>query len=47
MIVITYGDYEEAELDGFEPRVVHVDSRNRPTDPAMTALQAELHDLTD
>ena len=47
VIVITYGDYEEAELDGFEPRVVHVDSRNRPTDPAMTALQAELHDLTD
>ena len=31
----------------FEPSVVHVDSRNRPTDPAMTALQAELHDLTD
>ena len=47
VIVITYADYEDAELDGFEPRVVHVDSRNRPTDPAMTALQAELHDLTD
>ena len=47
VIVITYADYEEAELDGFEPRVVHVDSRNRPTDPAMIALQAELHDLTD
>lgn len=47
VIVITYADYEDAELHGFEPRVVHVDSRNRPTDPAMTALQAELHDLTD
>jgi aspartate 1-decarboxylase len=47
VIVITYADYEDAELDGFEPRVVHVDSRNRPTDPAMIALQAELHDLTD
>ena len=47
VIVVTYADYEDAELDGFEPRVVHVDSRNRPTDPAMTALQAELHDLTD
>jgi aspartate 1-decarboxylase len=45
--VITYADYEDAELDGFEPRIVHVDSRNRPTDPAMIALQAELHDLTD
>jgi aspartate 1-decarboxylase len=47
VIVITYADYEDAELDGFEPRVVHVDSRNRPTDSAMTVLQAELHDLTD
>ena len=47
VIVITYADFEDAELDGFEPRVVHVDSRNRPTDPAMIALQAELHDLTD
>jgi aspartate 1-decarboxylase len=47
VIVITYADYEDAELDGFEPRVVHVDSRNRPTDPSMIALQAELHDLTD
>ena len=47
VIVITYADYEDAELDGFEPRVVHVDSRNCPTDPAMIALQAELHDLTD
>ena len=47
VIVITYADYEDAELDGFEPRVVHVDSRNRPTDPAMIALQSELHDLTD
>ena len=47
VILISYADYEDAELDGFEPRVVHVDSRNRPTDPAMIALQAELHDLTD
>jgi aspartate 1-decarboxylase len=47
VIVLTYADYEDAELEGFEPRVVHVDSRNRPTDPAMIALQAELHDLTD
>jgi aspartate 1-decarboxylase len=46
VIVITYADYEDAELDGYAPRVVHVDSRNRPTDPAMIALQAELHDLT-
>jgi aspartate 1-decarboxylase len=47
VIVITYADYEDAELDGFAPTVVHVDSRNRPTEPSMTALQAELHTLTD
>ncbi|KAA0235056.1 MAG: Aspartate 1-decarboxylase [Acidimicrobiales bacterium] len=30
VIVITYADYEEAELECYEPKVVHVDSRNRP-----------------
>jgi aspartate 1-decarboxylase len=47
VIVITYAEYEDAELDGFAPVVVHVDSRNRPTEPSMTSLQAELHQLTD
>ena len=47
VIIISYADYEDAELEGFAPKVVHVDSRNRPTDPSMTALQAELHNLTD
>jgi aspartate 1-decarboxylase len=32
-IVITYAAYEDAELDGFEPTVVHVDTANRPVDP--------------
>jgi aspartate 1-decarboxylase len=32
VIVITYADYEEAELEGYEPRVVHVDASNRPVD---------------
>ena len=35
VIIITYGDYEDAELDGFEPTVVHVDTANRPVDPAL------------
>ncbi|MEY2568665.1 MAG: aspartate 1-decarboxylase [Actinomycetota bacterium] len=31
VIVITYADYEDAELaEGFEPRVVHVDDVNAP-----------------
>lgn len=46
VIVITYAEYEEAELEGFEPKVVNVDSRNRPTDEAFQALDRELHDLT-
>ena len=32
VIVITYADYEEAELDGYRPRVLQVDARNRPSD---------------
>ena len=35
VIVITYADYEDAELDGFEPTVVHVDTANNPVDPAL------------
>lgn len=30
IIVISYGDFDDAELaGGFEPRIVHVDARNR------------------
>jgi len=47
VIIITYADYEDAELDGFEPKVVHVDSRNRAVDASMAQLQSELHQLTD
>ena len=30
VIVITYADYEEADLAGFQPAVVLVDGQNRP-----------------
>ena len=30
VIVITYADYEAAELENFAPTIVHVDDRNRP-----------------
>ena len=30
VIVLTYADYEEKELRGFEPRVIFVDHRNKP-----------------
>jgi aspartate 1-decarboxylase len=32
VIVITYADYEAAELEGFLPTVVHVDTGNAPID---------------
>jgi aspartate 1-decarboxylase len=47
VIVITYAEYEDAELDDYAPTVVHVDSRNRPVDVDMATLQQELHTLTD
>ncbi|MGQ0520948.1 MAG: aspartate 1-decarboxylase [Actinomycetota bacterium] len=34
VIVLTYADYDGAELDGHRPLVVHVDAENRPTTPA-------------
>lgn len=42
VIVITYADYEEAELEGFSPRIVHVDATNRPVDEDEARLEAEL-----
>jgi len=34
VIIITYGDYDEAELEDYEPSVVHVDASNRVVDEA-------------
>lgn len=40
VIIITYGDYEDAELDDYAPRVVHVDTANRPIDEVAAAALA-------
>ena len=45
VIVISYAQYDEAELESYAPRIVHVDSRNRPTDEDFQALDRELHEL--
>lgn len=45
VIVISYGQYDEAELESYAPKIVHVDSRNRPTDEEFQALDRELYDL--
>ena len=42
IIIITYGDYDEAELEAYEPRVVHVDASNRPVDEGAAAELAAL-----
>jgi aspartate 1-decarboxylase len=36
IIVITYADYESAELDQFTPTVVHVDANNAPIEITST-----------
>ena len=46
VIVITYADYEPAELEGFAPRIVHVDRANRMIDEESAKLDAELDRIT-
>jgi aspartate 1-decarboxylase len=46
VIVITYADYEREELEGFEPRVVHVDRSNRVIDEDTARLDVELDSLS-
>jgi aspartate 1-decarboxylase len=42
VIIITYGDYSDEELDGFVPRIVHVDRTNRQIDESMAALEVSM-----
>jgi aspartate 1-decarboxylase len=42
VIVITYADYEAAELVGFSPTIVHVDATNSVVDVATAQLEAAL-----
>ncbi|MFO7278990.1 MAG: aspartate 1-decarboxylase [Thermoanaerobacterales bacterium] len=41
VIVISYADYDEAELAHHEPRIVHVDTANRPIDAVTAELLAQ------
>jgi aspartate 1-decarboxylase len=40
IIVISYADYDSAELADYQPRIVHVDTANRPVDAATAELLA-------
>ena len=42
VIVITYAEYEDAELENFAPVIVHVDATNAPVDEQTAQLEAEL-----
>src|SRR5580698_3918213 len=42
VILITYAEYERADLEDYVPRVVHVDGRNRVIDEVSARLDAEL-----
>ncbi|MGZ4693458.1 MAG: aspartate 1-decarboxylase [Acidimicrobiales bacterium] len=38
VIIITYGDYADVELDDYAPAVVHVDAGNRPVELDQVAV---------
>lgn len=42
VIIISYGDYEEAELEGYAPRIVHVDTDNGLVDEETARVLAGL-----
>lgn len=41
IIIITYADFEDAELENYEPTVVHVDTANRPVSEATAKALAQ------
>jgi aspartate 1-decarboxylase len=42
VIIITYADYDDAELEGYEPTIVHVDANNAAITEEMALLQARI-----
>ena len=40
VILVTYADYDDAELAGFEPIAVKVDAGNRPVESAAVSAGA-------
>jgi aspartate 1-decarboxylase len=42
VIIISYADYDEAELAGYTPRIVHVDTANSAVDEALARELAAL-----
>ena len=42
IIVISYADYDQSELEGFEPAIVHVDRSNRAITEDLAQIQAQV-----
>jgi aspartate 1-decarboxylase len=42
VILLTYADYDEEELEGFAPRVVHVDRSNRVLEEAVAQMESRV-----
>ena len=42
VIIITYADYDDAELEDYQPTIVHVDGNNQPITEEMALLQARI-----
>ena len=42
IIVISYADYDQSELDDFEPTIVHVDRSNRIITEELASLEARV-----
>ena len=42
IIVISYADYDQSELDEFEPTIVHVDRSNRMITEELASLEARV-----
>jgi len=42
VIIITYADYDDAELEGYQPTIVHVDANNAAISEEMALLQARI-----
>lgn len=43
IIVLSYAEYDDEELEQYEPRVVHVDTANRQVDEGVSAALAAEH----
>ena len=42
VIIITYAEYDDAELEEYQPTIVHVDAANRAISEQMALLQAHI-----